>query len=307
MAHRTEDRSPSVACVVLNWNGWADTINCVQALNRIEYPSLTTIVVDNGSTNDSVSRIRAACPGLMLIETGRNLGFGPGMNVGLRYVLTQEAQYVWLLNNDTVPDPRCLEALVAKAQSDPSLGAIGSRLLYAHDTSKVQAWGGGRVNTWIGYAKHATSMQSDAWFDYITAASVLLPRRALEDVGLFDESFFLYWEDTDLCFRLRARGWSLGVASSAIVLHKENASTGGRRELVDRYSTDTGIRFLLKHARIPLLSITLFVTSRLLNRVLRGRIRSVLAVLTGVCDHWQGCRREHHAGNRTLRGVGGSP
>lgn len=291
VAGRTEGRCPAVACIVLNWNGWADTVRCVRALGRLEYPSLTTIVVDNGSSDDSVRRIRGDCPTVELLETGRNLGFGPGMNFGVRHALTCGVDYVWLLNNDTEPSAGSLLALLAKAQSDASLGAVGSRLLYAHDPSRVQAWGGGRVNTWLGYSRHSIRAQPDAWFDYITAASMLLPRAALEDVGLFDESFFLYWEDTDLCFRLRARGWSLGVASQAVVLHKENASTQGRRELVDRYSTDTGIRFLIKHARIPALAVPLFIGSRLVNRLLRGRFRHARAVLSGVGDYRTGARQ----------------
>jgi GT2 family glycosyltransferase len=276
---------------VLNWNGWQDTLVCLAALARTEYPHLTVIAVDNGSTNDSVARIRAAFPHIPLIETGKNLGFAGGVNAGIRYAFEQGAQYVWLLNNDAQPRPDALTTLVAKATSDPRFGAIGSVLLYSDDSASVQAWGGGRVNCWTGYSSHATEPREDSWFDYITAASILLSRRALEEIGLLDESFFLYFEDTDLSFRLRKRGWKLGVAASATVLHKENASSGKNRRKVDRFSTASGIRFLCKHSPAPWLSVPLFVASRIGNRLVLGRWRQTGDIIGGVRDYLRSAAR----------------
>jgi GT2 family glycosyltransferase len=283
--------NPSVACVVLNWNGWQDTLVCLAALARTQYPNLTVIAVDNGSTNDSVGRIRAAFPQIPLVETGKNLGFAGGVNAGIRCALEQAAQYVWLLNNDAQPRPDALAALVGKATSDPRFGAVGSVLLYAEDSTNVQAWGGGRVNCWTGKPFHATAPMEDSWFDYITAASILLSRRALEEIGLLDESFFLYYEDTDLSFRLRKRGWKLGVAANSTVLHKENASSGKNRRQVDRFSTASGIRFLRKHAPVAWLSVPLFVALRIGKRLVRGRWRQTGDIIGGVRDYLRSAAR----------------
>lgn len=276
---------PSVACIVLNWNGWKDTIKCLDALARVDYPNLQVIVVDNCSSDDSVTRIREAHPERLLLTTASNLGFGGGNNVGLRHALEQQFDYIWLLNNDTEPQRDALRHLVQKAGSNIQFGAIGSILRYADSPGTVQAWGGGRVNCLIGHSTHATGPREDTWFDYLTAASMLLPRAALEDVGLFDENFFLYWEDTDLCFRLRSNGWKLGVAASSTVLHKENGSTGGNRRIVDRYSTASGVRFLLKHSSIPWLSIALFISSRIGRRVVEGRFAHIRDVTGGIRDY----------------------
>lgn len=270
---------------MLNWNGWQDTLACLGQLARTEYPNLRIIVVDNGSTNDSVARIRAAFPEVPLIETGRNLGFAGGVNAGIRRALEQDAQYIWLLNNDAQPRPDALTALVAKATSDPRFGAIGSVLLYTDDSADVQAWGGGRVSRWTGYPFHATTPRDDSWFDYITAASVLLSRRALDDIGLLDEGFFLYYEDADLSFRLRKRGWKLGVAVGSTVLHKENASSGKNRRKVDRFSTVSGIRFLRKHSPAAWLAVPLFVGLRIGNRLVKGRWRHTADIIGGVSDY----------------------
>jgi GT2 family glycosyltransferase len=278
-------RTPRVACIVLNWNGWRDTLACVDSLLQLAHEGLDVIVVDNGSTDESVQRIRAAYPHIPLLETQANLGFGGGTNVGLRHALAGNYEYAWLVNNDAQPQQGALAAMLAKARSNPRLGAIGSRLLYTHDRLQVQAWGGGRINRWIGRPVHATGPQDDAWFDYITCASALFPRRALEEVGLFDESFFLYWEDADLCVRLREHGWQLGVASDSIVLHKENASTGGNRGAVDRYSTTSGIRFLTKHARAPWISVPLFILLRIGKRLVSGQLGRLRSVLAGVRDY----------------------
>jgi GT2 family glycosyltransferase len=276
---------------VLNWNGWQDTLACLAALARTEYPDLTVMAVDNGSTDDSVARIRAGFPQIALIETGKNLGFAGGVNAGIRSALEHGAQYVWLLNNDALPRPDALTALVAKATSDPQFGAVGSVLLYADESADVQAWGGGRVNRWIGYSSHATAPRADSWFDYITAASVLLSRRALEQIGLLDESFFLYWEDSDLSFRLRKHGWKLGVAANSTVLHKENASSGRNRRTVDRFSTASGIRFLRKHSPAAWLSVPLFIAARIGNRLVTGRWRETSDIIGGVRDYLRSAAR----------------
>lgn len=280
---------PRVACVVLNWNSWQDTVACLTGLGGIEYGNVTVIVVDNGSTNDSVERIRQAHPPVELIRTGRNLGYAGGVNAGIRLALERGAEFVWLLNNDAKPLPNALSALVRKALEQPDLGAVGSVLMYMGAQHRVQAWGGGRVNCWLGRSSHAASVREDRWFDYLTAASLLLRRAALEEVGLFDDGFFLYWEDTDLGFRLRRRGWRLGVAAESVVFHKEGASSGGRRR-VDRHSTASGIRFLRKHAPIPWISVPLFLASRVANRLVRGHFARTSDIIGGVCDYMASAR-----------------
>lgn len=279
-----QDVEPPVTCVVLNWNSWQETLACLASLRDIEYGNATVLVVDNGSTNDSVERIRQAHPALELICTGRNLGYGGGVNAGIRLALERGAEFVWLLNNDAKPLPNALSALVGKALEQPDLGAVGSVLMYTGSQTKVQAWGGGRVNCWLGRTSHARSGREDRWFDYLTGASLLLRSAALKKVGLFDEGFFLYWEDTDLSFRLRRQGWRLGVAAGSVVLHKEGASSGDRRR-VDRHSTASGIRFLRKHARIPWISVPLFLTSRFANRIVRGHFARTTDIIGGLRDY----------------------
>lgn len=125
----------------MNWNGWRDTLDCLASLREQEYSNLQILVVDNGSTDDSVERIRSAFPEARLIETGKNIGFPSGCNVELRAALAGSAEFLWLLNNDTVCPPDTLRKLVRRAMASPEAGLVGTVLLHAHDPTKVQAWG----------------------------------------------------------------------------------------------------------------------------------------------------------------------
>jgi GT2 family glycosyltransferase len=276
---------PQVACIVLNWNGWKDTIECLDALKKRVYPHLIVVVVDNGSTNDSVARIRAAHPDILLLESGENIGFAGGSNIGIRNALAHGAEYIWLLNNDTKPAPDALSALVAKALSDKSIGAVASICYYADAPSAVEAWAGGHVNLWIGYGRNSTVPHEDDWFHTLNGTSMLVPRAALEDAGLLDEGFFLYWEDTDFCLRLRKKGWRLAAAPDSRVLHRVNASTGGDRLILDRYQTASALRILHLHSPAPHLASFLFLTVRFARRLVRLQFARCRSVWAGVQDY----------------------
>lgn len=282
---RGNSAEPPVTCVILNWNNWRDTVACLKALARTEYGNLQVVVVDNGSTNDSVRRIREAYPDGLLIETGKNLGFAGGNNAGIVLAAKEHADYIWLLNNDTEPAADALTELVKTAQANPRFGAVGSVLVYAHDPNTVQAWGGGKVNRWFGCSSLAVSPKPNQWFDYITAASVLVRRVAFEEVGLLDDRMFLYWEDVEFSCRLRSQGWRLGVAPSAVVRHKENASTAGNSALRDRYYTASGIRFLRAYSPVPCLSVLAFLCKRLAKRLFTGQRRRLASVIRGMQDY----------------------
>jgi GT2 family glycosyltransferase len=278
------DSNPKVACVVLNWNRWADTIECVNALKECTYPKLSVIIVDNGSSDDSLARIRSAHPDVLLLESSENLGFAGGNNIGIRYALAHGADYVWLLNNDTQPAPDAAAALVAKALTDKRLGAVASICYYADAPSVVQAWGGSRVNLWIGYGRLGTEPHDDNWLHSLNGTSMLIARTALQDVGLLDEGFFLYWEDTEFCLRLRKKGWRIGAAPGSHVLHKVSASTGGNKLLLDRYQTASGLRLLRLHSPAPVLSSFAFLAIRFARRILRLQFNRCSSVVAGIQD-----------------------
>jgi GT2 family glycosyltransferase len=274
--------SAPVTCIVVNWNGWRDTVACIESLLQSDYSNLSILVVDNGSSDGSVPQLRAAFPWLEILNAGANLGFAAGNNVGIEIALKRDAIYVWLLNNDTIVDPHTLTTLVSAAASDPSLGEIGSVLRYAHEPTRVQAWGGGKINLWTGMSRHYHGPVEADKLGFLTAASVLVPAAVFRRVGLLDDGYFMYWEDADLSFRIRAAGWKLGVAPDATLRHKEGGSTGQKSAALDRYVSASGIRFLRKFAPIPIVPILILMFGRSFRRFFRGDWKRGIAVFAGL-------------------------
>ena len=270
-AHTAPRESPLVYIVVLNWNGWQDTVACLRSLELLDYNNCRVLVVDNASSDDSVVRIRGSFATVEVIRTDKNLGFSGGNNVGIRRALSEGADYVWLLNNDTTVDPTALRALVERAEADPKVGAVGSAIYDVAEPKRLQAWGGGHVNFWLGRSRNFLSPLSDEKIEFLSGTSLLLRRPVLESLGLFDEGYFFYWEDTDYCFRVRQAGWRLAVAGGSRVWHKESASVGKTSTLLDSLFNTSAARFFEKHAPAPQVSLWMGVTLRVLKRIALGK------------------------------------
>ncbi|MBB6097613.1 hypothetical protein HNR42_001030 [Deinobacterium chartae] len=263
---------PVVYIVLLNWNGWADTIACLQSLRTLHTPH-RVVVVDNASRNDSVSRIKQAFPEIPVLQSGGNLGFSGGNNVGIRHALEAGADYVWLLNNDTLVFPDSLEELLKTADQCPGAGVIGSVLYYLEQPERVQAWGGGKIIMPLGIARHYLEAQPLGKTSYITGASMLIRREVLEQVGLLDDGFFMYWEDTDYSFRVRRAGWEIAVAPGSKILHKESASLGQYNPVTIGYRNRSALRFFRKHSRWGVLPALIGI----LARTLKARLGKVVS------------------------------
>lgn len=259
-----------VGIVLLNWNGWPDTLECLTSLQKLSYKSFRVIVVDNGSTDDSVPRIRHAFPDISIIEAGKNLGFAGGCNIGIQRAFENGAQYVWLLNNDTTVNSGALGAMVEKAEADPIVGAVGSAIYSAAEPERLVAWGGGFINFWLGRSRHFLSSVPNSEIEFLTGASLLLKRSAVESIGPLDEGFFMYWEDGDYCFRLRQAGWKLAAAGDSLVWHKEQGSVGKKSALLDSHFNRSATRFFARHSPIPLFSIWSGIILRIAKRVITG-------------------------------------
>lgn len=271
-----------VAIVVLNWNGSKDTQLCLSSLRQLNYKNYDVIVVDNDSSDDSVERIGSDFPDVTIIETGENRGFAGGCNRGILHALSNSADFVWLLNNDTIVDPEALQRLLYRAQRDRRIAAVGSAIYFMEEPHCLQAWGGGRVNFWLGRSRHFLAPVPDDAIDFITGASMLVSREALESVGLLDEQFFMYWEDADFCFRLRKSKWKLAVAGDSKVWHKGSATVGKNSVSLDRYFNTSAAQFFHRHATIPFVPLWMGGGLRLAKRALNGDWQRIRAVWAGI-------------------------
>jgi GT2 family glycosyltransferase len=271
-----------VAVVVLNHNGADDTIACLRSLSDLDAAPGRIQIVDNASTDDSVDRIRTALPEIDLSINATNLGFGAGLNPALERLLAGGWSWIWLLNNDATVRPDTLDRLLARAGRRADTGAVGARIVDAAPPHALQSLGGGTVGWWRGNSRHLRKPIAGTRLDYLTGASLLLRGRALREIGLFDPRFFLYWEDVDLCLRLRAAGWHLTVADDAVVRHRLSAATGAVSAEKDALINASGVRFFRKHGRLGgWLPIVLGVAGRISRRALRGDLAAVRAVWRG--------------------------
>jgi len=277
-----------VYIIVLNWNGWADTLECLGSLQALNYQKRQLLVIDNGSTNDSVARIRQRFPDVEVMETGRNLGFAAGNNIGIRYALSRGAKYVWLINNDAKADPNALTSLVETADAFPKAGAVGSVIYQMDEPRQIQAWGGGGVSLWLGKTWVHTTQRASRRLDYLSGASLLLRREALVEVGLLDERYFMYWDDTDVCVRLRKAGWRLAVAERSYVWHKQCASLGRKSPEVDLYMKTSMAHFFHQHAPVPFVPILIGVGQIFAKRILQRDWRRVLALWRSIFQRSDG-------------------
>lgn len=275
------DHEPLTYVIVLNWNGWRDTLMCLDSLQDLDYPNYRTVVVDNGSTDGSVEHIHIKYPDQVVLESGTNLGFSAGNNLGIKYALEQGAEYIWLLNNDAQAAPQALSAMVDLLESNATVGAAASVIYDQADPQRVQAWGGGTVNLWTGTTKVQVEPGAARNLDYLTGASILLRASTLEDVGLLDEAYFLFWEDVELGFRIRSRGWQLAVAEPSRIWHKASASMGGEQspESYAHYCKSAW-RFFRHHATIPVVPLALRFTGGLLKWILQRDWRRTRILLS---------------------------
>lgn len=273
-----------VALLVLNYRGVDDTLACLAAVGQLDPAPARVIVIDNGSDDDSVERLRAAHPTLDLRCNPRNLGYGAGQNAVLAELLDDGFDWIWLLNNDARPRQDALGRMLDAAARDARIGAVGARLLDADPPHGLQTLGGGHVHWWRGRSREwGRDREPKPELDYLTGASLLLRSAALRQVGLFDERYFLYWEDVDLCLRMKQAGWTLKVAADAEVLHRQSASTGEGSAAKDRLINAAAVKFFRKHGPLggwP--AILIGTAGRVGKRLLGGRFRQAAAVIRGV-------------------------
>lgn len=228
--------TPLVTVVVVNWNGLPLLRRCLPPVLAQRGVPYEVIVVDNGSSDGSLDWLRRlaatmaaspTAPPLRILASERNLGFAAGNNLAIR---ESQAPFIATLNNDAWPEPDCLAALVAAAESDPSIGSCAAQMVFASRPDVVNSAGialdraGIAWDREVGAARHPPGPATEVFG--ASAGAALYRRTMLDDVGLFAESFFMYLEDVDLAWRARLRQWQCVYVPAAVVRHLHSASAG---------------------------------------------------------------------------------
>ena len=268
---------PHVTIVILNWNRVADTLECLDSLARMNYPSVSTIVVDNGSTDGSPEAIerwgREHLP-LTQIRNAENTGFVRGSNQGMRHALSTDTGYVFLLNNDTVVEPDALSLLVATAERAGDVGMVGPKI-YQHGKGRVLDSAGTRTIPWlaqgflIGHGEEDHGQyDSPGELPYVTGTALLVKRAVLEEVGLMDEDYFCYFDDFDWGLKAREAGYRLLLEPGAVVHHKGSQTAGFGSPFYVHHMVRSRILFARKNVPL-LLYLFAFLPYLFLYRYLR--------------------------------------
>lgn len=285
--------------ITLNWNRKADTLACLTSLGAVRWPEgwrVQVLLVDNGSSDDTVAAVREQFPAVEVVQNERNLGFAGGANRGLRHALQQGADAIFLVNNDTFFDPALGEVLLGALEE--GVGAVSPAIFYAEPPEAIWSLGGGR-NRWTlemtgNHGRDRATLPNEPFEqEALTFCAILFPRAALESVGLLDEQFFMYYEDMDWSLRAQQAGWRLRVAPAARLWHKEAQSSGGQGSPAERYQMGrASVQYFRKHARgvqwlaiVPYrLGSALKLSWRLARR---GRFAAILSYWRGM---WHGLR-----------------
>jgi GT2 family glycosyltransferase len=303
---------PKVFIIILNWNGWEDTIECLESLYSISYPNYDVIIVDNDSQDDSLARIRAYARGevvesaphphncrieplnvtnytrreaediqvatlskklagesrnkasnasVVIIENEQNFGYPEGNNIGMRYALKASADYVLLLNNDTVVDKHFLTELVRAADTDASIGVIGPKICW-YDAPNVIQSTGARIDFWTGRITILNAGKKDDEIshfavdkllpaDFVSGSCFLIKRKVIEEVGTLDPTYFCYGEDLDWCVRISRAGYRVICDLNSKIWHKKNVSTSQVKRFTEYYPHRNWVINIRKHARVP--------------------------------------------------------
>jgi GT2 family glycosyltransferase len=278
-----------VSVIVVNHDGRAWLPQCLSAVAKQQDVTLETILVDNGSSDDSLALVRQEFPGVCVVSLDRNAGFAAGNNAGVR---AARARFVALLNNDTEASPRWIRALVDALTANPWASLAASRIVYMHDPSITDSAGDG-LTRWGGAFKHLhgrPASEADGAREVfgVCGAACLMRREVFEDVGGFDEDFFAVYEDVDFSYRAQLLGYRCIYVPDALVLHAGSATLGrlseqaiflGQRNLEWTYLKNTPALLLLAtlpgHLAYDLAAAVYFGATGRLGAFVRGKLSAL--------------------------------
>lgn len=250
--------SPSVAIILVNWNSYEVSNDCILSLKKIDYPNYTIILVDNGSADGSGMKIQKEHPDIVTILSDKNTGFTGGNNIGFRYSLENNFDYSMMLNNDTIVEPDFLSNLMNIIERSETIGAVQPRIHFDHNRQLL--WNGGSYfNKFWGftYTKGENRSPKKAHLinkevDWITGCAFLVRNSVLRKTGMLAENMFIYSEDVDLSFRIHERGYKLMYVADALIYHIAGMSNKSKTKGKEGYVNPI-VHYLNQRNRIWLL------------------------------------------------------
>ena len=290
--------TPLLYVVVLNNNRRDDTLACLESLSQSDYRNLKIILLDNLSTDGSIDIVAQRYPDVQIIRLRENLGYAGNNNIGIQAALDQGAEWVFVLNDDTILDSNCLSLLVAAGERDKTVGILGPMVYHFDEPTIIQSAGGTLGQYWL--SMHLGKDEPDHGqfksvheVEWISGCAILVRREAIEQVGMLDADYFLYWEETEWCIRAREAGWHIQHVPQAKLWHKGVKRDYQPKPYVTYYVTRNRLFTLVKH-HAPW-SVRFIVVLRTLQTIVSWSVRPKWrsqrehrnAMWKGLIDFWQ--------------------
>jgi GT2 family glycosyltransferase len=313
-------KNPKVYVVILNYKHWQDTRDCILSLMGSSYTRYHILVVDNNSGNNSLEELsgalihaglkhsdQPAAPAdfiliqqqqlaqskidlsfhkITLIQNDRNDGFAAGNNIALR-LPREEGSYVWLLNPDMIVQEHTMTALVRYAEQLGSRTIVGADVRYWDDKEQRFFYGGGKVHFFSGPSRMLMNPDEQQQLDYISGGCLFTATDTFNDLGLLPEDYFLYWEETEWCYRAKQEGYVLSVCPEAVCYDKISTIIG-KGFISDYYYARNGLYFISRFKRKAIPSVLFFMSIRWLKRLMSGQGKRAKGIRWGTIDFLRG-------------------
>lgn len=226
-----KDKLPRVTAVILNYNGYEDTVKCIRSLQNATYSNLSLVLVDNGSPDDSGLRLKTEFPNLPIILIEENTGYAAGNNLGIRFAVEKGTDYVLVINNDVIVEPTFLEPMVNSAEKQSDVGIVTCKVYYQSVPHEIFS-SAGKMNWWLctgvnkgNYLKFLQKTESLCYTDFACGVLMLMRKSMLDVEGLFDEKYFMYFEDVEYSLRISSK-YKIAYTPSAVAYHKSGGGKG---------------------------------------------------------------------------------
>jgi len=248
---------PLVYIIILNYNGYKDTIECIHSLKDIDYKNYKIVVVDNNSVDNSIEKIKNTFNEIVVLNTGINLGYAGGNNYGIKYALENKANYICVINNDVIVDRNFLKPLVDYMENNKNVGIVGPAVCEYYDKNIVQSTGA-KINLakgnvpLINYGKKYSNITKSKVIecDYISGACLLFRKDLVNEIGYIPESYFLFYEETEWCLKVKRRGYKVVCLPNSKIYHKGSASVKNISGLSEYLGFRNRVVFVKRNANI---------------------------------------------------------
>ncbi|OGC94628.1 MAG: hypothetical protein A2W25_09390 [candidate division Zixibacteria bacterium RBG_16_53_22] len=289
---------PLVAVIIVNYNGYVLTRDCLRSFGAVTYDRYTLIVIDNASRDDSIPRLQHEFPSVCYVKSDTNLGFTGGNNLGLAVAYEMNPDYVFFLNNDTVVSANVFE-LAAFLDTNPDVGMVAPLTFY-HENPMITSFGGGYLNRNTGSitfcnkgVRREEILNTVIYCSFLEGAAFMARTELVKRAGGFNEDYFLTAEESDLCVRITDMGYRLALITSCSVWHKISRTMGRGSEMIHYFVYRNRLRFIKNNATEfklrDLATILLHYLRTFASLVLREwNIPAAIGLVKGVCDYFLG-------------------